>query len=351
MSTDQTNQISEEKKHELNFTKRCLIISNMQYEEDKIILNPFSFIPLVKLYSATIKQDVFCYTKIKGGLLLLQDKNTQNYHLRIYDSKNYAPTFNLEINADTRKNYVKLESKFYCFNLKCGILGFSFRTEKEAVDFKKLLDAGVPEQSTIEEYEQVKAFNLTDSDNLFINTIENLAALLGQYYQYVTSGEQLEQNRQQLASYLTFSRFSEYYKLLNNTEFDVEDNLFNVYVDKNYPLELFKKMFRHFNMYDLYPIRPIFKDYLNIYNKSNYVDLLVNHLMNNFKIQIEIYKKMKREKKYYMRDPNNSNKESNLDISTRRTEQSIDVIEEDPNEDDDGTGKGCIIGKFFSIFK
>ena len=155
MSVDQK---SPQKKHDFNFTQRCIILSNLQYETDKIILNSFSFIPFVKLYSATQKQDVFCYTKIKGGLILLQDKNTQNFHLRIYDSKNYAATFNLEINSETRKSYTKLETKFYCFVLKMGVLGFYFSDEGDAVAFKQLLDAGVPEQGATDDYEQLRAF-------------------------------------------------------------------------------------------------------------------------------------------------------------------------------------------------
>ena len=348
MSVDQK---SPQKKHDFNFTQRCIMLSNLQLETDKIILNSFSFIPFVKLYSATQKQDVFCYTKIKGGLILLQDKNTQNFHLRIYDSKNYAATFNLEINGDTRKSYTKLEKKFYCFNLKMGVLGFYFSDEGDAVTFKQLLEAGVPEQSTTNDYEQLKAFEIAESDPLYINTIDSLVSTLEKKYEQITLGEKLDQKCCAVATYLIFSGFSELYQLLNNTEYDDEDNVLNIYIDKKYPLKLFQKMFRNFNMHYLHPLRPIYHDYLNIYNKSNYVDLLVGHLMNNLKQQVEIYKNMKREKKNNMRDSNvNNNKEGNLDM-TRKMEQSIDVIEEDPNEYDDGTAKGCIIGKFFSIFK
>jgi hypothetical protein len=36
-------------------------------------------------------------------------------------------------------------------------------------------------------------------------------------------------------------------------------------------------------MNKLYTFSPISLDYVNIYNKSNYVDLLVGHLINNNK--------------------------------------------------------------------
>ena len=77
---------------------------------------------------ASQKQETFNYTTIKGGLFLFKDKNTleKNFYLRIYDSKNYSLRFNLEINQDTRKNYIKVEPNFYCFNLKIGLFRISF---------------------------------------------------------------------------------------------------------------------------------------------------------------------------------------------------------------------------------
>ena len=59
-----SNQKSKKKKHELSFTKKCIIISNIQNVPDKIFFNTFKFIP------------AFNYTTIKGGLFLFKDKNT-----------------------------------------------------------------------------------------------------------------------------------------------------------------------------------------------------------------------------------------------------------------------------------
>ena len=73
---------------------------------------------------------------------------------------------------------------------------------------------------------------------------------------------------------------------------------------------------------------------MNIYNKSNYVDILVGHLINNFKEQVRMYKKRK--------DYNAKQKgEARKNISGNES----GIIEEDPNEDE-----GCynMLGKFFS---
>lgn len=354
------NEISKNKKHELNFTQKCIILANILNELDKIIINSFYFIPVVKLYTANQKQEAFCYSKIKGGLFLLQNKITKNYFIRIYDSKDYSLKFNLEINSDTKKNYMKVEPNFYCFNLKFGILGIYFFSVEEAETFKKIFDEGILEQSTKDEYEQNKLFKLKESDNIFSDSINYMIAKLEKIYEYITLGEKLEQQSYKTTDYLIFSGFNELSHLLSNTEYDIEDKLYNIFVDKKYPLKLFKKMFCHYDMNQLYPLRPIFCDYLNIYNKPNYVDILVSNLTNNFKEQVEIYKKRKEN---YLKEKNNkngirdsnislySNRESNPD-GGRKTGPSGEVIEEDPNEYTvDGNTKGSI-GRFFSgIFK
>ena len=218
-----SNQKSKKKNHELSFTKKCIILANIQNEPDKILLNTFNFIPLVKLYTASQKQETFNYTTIKGGLFLFRDKNTleKNFYLRIYDSKNYSLRFNLEINQDTRKNYIKAEPNFYCFNLKIGCIGFLFASAEEAEQFKALLDAGEQDQETRDNTEKYNLFPLKDTDDLFLDLIDNL--------------------------------FDE---LLGNMEYDKEDNLFNLFIDKKYP--------KNYDMNKLYPLHPISLDYVNI---------------------------------------------------------------------------------------
>ena len=350
-----TKEKPKKKNKELSFTKKCIILSNIQNDTNKIIFNSFNFIPIVKLYSSTQKQETFNYTKIKGALFLLQDKITSNYHIRIYDSKNYSLKFNFEINKETRKNYIKVESNFYCFNLKIGCIGFLFASSEEATKFKEILDIGEIDQNIKDQYEQYNLFPLKDSDNIFLDVIDTLVEELRNEYKNI-SGEIIEYKYQQIDN-LIFSGFLELSQLLENTDFDYEDNLYNIFIDKKFPKKLFKKIFRNYDKNHLYPIRPISIDYLNIYNKSNYVDLLVGHLMNNFKEQVLIYKKRKESNLKEKSNKMNKNltfKESNKNMEnvsiddSRKTAPSgaIGIIEEDPNEDD--TGKNKTFGQFLS---
>jgi hypothetical protein len=352
------NQKSKKKNHQLSFTKKCILLANIQNETDKILLNTFNFIPLVKLYTGGQKQETFNYTTIKGGLFLLQDKNflEKNFYLRIYDSKNYSLRFNLEINQDTRKNYIKVEPNFYCFNLKIGCIGFLFASAEEAEQFKKLFDAGEPDQDTKDNTEKFNLFPLKDTDDLFLDLIDSLVDELKKKFGIITLGEQLVEDYHEIAEYLIFSGFLEASQLLGNMEFDKEDNLFNLFIDKKYPNKLFKKMFYNYDMNKLYPVRPICIDYINIYNKSNYVDLLVGHLINNNKESIQILKKRKennlKEKNNKIRESNkNSRQLSTYELSKRKTTSNggIGMIEEDPDEDDDAVRTTSnAFGKFFS---
>ena len=352
-----SNQKSKKKNHELSFTKKCIILANIQNESDKILLNTFNFIPLVKLYTAGQKQETFNYTTIKGGLFLLKDKNTleKNFYLRIYDSKNYALRFNLEINQDTIKNYTKVEPNFYCFNLKIGCLGFLFASAEEAEQFKTILNTGEPDQNTKDNTEKYNLFPLKDTDDLFLDLIDSLIAELKKKFEIITLGDKLMEDYHEIVEYLIFSGFLESSQLLGNMEFDKEDNLFNLFIDKKYPKKLFKKMFYNYDMNKLFPIRLISLDYINIYNKSNYVDLLVGHLINNNKESIQILKKRKennmKEKNKKIRE-SQSRQLSTAGFSKKKTTSNggIGIIEEDQDEDDDTgrTTSNSAFGKFFS---
>ena len=135
------------------------------------------------------------------------------------------------------------------------------------------MDARGPGQETRDNTDKYNLFPIKDTDELFLNLIDSL--------------------------------FDE---LLGNMEYDKEDNLFNLFIDKKYPKKLFKKMFYNYDMNKLYPLRPICLDYVNIYNKSNYVDLLVGHLINNNKESIQILKKRKENN---MKEKNKKIRESN----------------------------------------
>lgn len=284
---------NKKKSSELSFTKKCILFAYIQYETDKILLNSFHYMPIVKLYTASMKQEKFFYTKIKGPLLIFTDKNSDNKRLyfRIYNPNDFSLQFNLEISIETQKNLMQIEQNFYCFNLKFGFIGFHFQSEEDTEIFEKIIDSGELDQQTSDEYESLKIYPLKQTDNIVIYIINNLKQYLRAQYEVMTLGEQLQYS--QITQYLIFSGFLELSQLLKNMEFDYEDNIFNIFIDKKFDKKLFNNIFHNLIKSQTYPIRILPHDYLKIYNKSNYVDMLVEHLNNNFKEQVEILKKRK----------------------------------------------------------
>jgi len=292
-----SSEIIEEQKNDINFTQKCIMFANITRIKDKIILNPFDFIPKVKIYTSSFRQQIFTYTKLKGGLFIIKNKNkkdAQKFFIRVYSYKDFSLLFNLEINSETRKNYVQIEPNFYCFCLRVGYIGFKFNSKEEAKRFYDLL-VNEPNKQTLDEFGLIEKLAIKDTDSLYLNTIDQITSSLDESFQKIT-GEYVKYELSKVDQYLQFANLLHLSKLLTNSKFDYEDNVFDIFVDKKYPYKIFKIMFRHFDLHRLYPLRPVINDCLFISNKDNYVDILVEHVNNNFKQQVVIYRKRKESK-------------------------------------------------------
>jgi len=292
-----SSEIIEEQKNDINFTQKCIMFANITRIKDKIILNPFDFIPKVKIYTSSFRQQIFTYTKLKGGLFIIKNKNkkdAQKFFIRVYSYKDFSLLFNLEISSETRKNYVQIEPNFYCFCLRVGYIGFKFNSKEEAKRFYDLL-VNEPNKQTLDEFGLIEKLAIKDTDSLYLNTIDQITSSLDESFQKIT-GEYVKYELSKVDQYLQFANLLQLSKLLTNSKFDYEDNVFDIFVDKKYPYKIFKIMFRHFDLHRLYPLRPVINDCLFISNKDNYVDILVEHVNNNFKQQVVIYRKRKESK-------------------------------------------------------
>jgi len=367
-----SSEIIQEEKNDINFTKKCIMFANITRIKDKIILNPFDFIPKVKIYTSSFRQQIFTYTKIKGGLFIIKNKNkkdAQKFFIRVYSYKDYSLQFNLEINSETKKNYVEIEPNFYCFCLRVGYIGFKFNSKEEAKRFYDLL-VNERDKHTLDEFGLIEKLVLKDTDSLYLNVIDQITSSLDASFQKIT-GDYVKYELSKVDEYLQFANLLHLSKLLTNSKFDNEDYVFNVFVDKKFPYKLFKIMFRHFDLHRLYPLRPVINDCLFISNKDNYVDILVEHVNNNFRQQVVLYRKrkgtkkedkpksqIKEDEKVSSKEPtksfhnknNNNNKDENTgnDSNSKKTNES-DNKEEDKNEGEESNESSVLRGlnRFF----
>jgi hypothetical protein len=336
-----SSEIIQEKKNDINFTQKCIMFANITRIKDKIILNPFDFIPKVKIYTSSIRQQIFTYTKIKGALFIIKNKNkkdAQKFLIRVYSYKDYSLQFNLEINSETRKSYVEIEPNFYCFCLRVGYIGFKFNSKEEAKRFYDLLE-NEPNKQVLEEFGLIEKLTIKDTDSIYLNAIDQITSYLDSSFQQIT-GEYVKYELSKVDQYLQFANFLHLSKLLTNSKFDYEDNVFDIFVDKKYPYKLFKIMFRHFDLHRLYPLRPVINDCLFISNKDNYVDILVEHVNNNFKQQVVIYRKRKESKKKdKLKSQIKEDTKENTKESTKNNNDKNIYIDRDENTGDDSNSK------------
>ena len=327
-------EIKKSKKNkELSFTNRCILLANIYSEKDKVLFNSFDFLPLVKLYTASQKQELFSYTKIKGVLVIMQDKDKEkkNYYFRIYDCQDYSIRFSLEINKDTKKNYMKVESEFYCFNLKIGSIGFLFSSEDDALKIKKLFDEGITQE--LQDLQKLlDVFSIKDTDEIYFQQIDKLTMDFEEKCEIISLNDKDEEEFYEITDYLIFSGFLELFQLLDNTEYDDEDDIFNIFIDKNFEMKIFRKMFRNYDKNKLYPLRLISHDFLNIKNKPGYIELLVGHLMRNFKEQALINKR-RRENDIKEKNIKWRKKTQAPPILKSSTGNMNDIILEEPDEE------------------
>ena len=354
---------------EVSFIRKCILMANLAQETDKVLLNNFSFMPVVKLYAAGKTQEEFIYSNIKGVLLFFGEKNkkddddTKKYCVRIYDYRDYSLKFSLDMNKFVKTNYAKLEEKFYYFTLNAGYFAFNFKTVDDA---KKFYDIVTKPQSNAILEENKLSQNLTYAPNSpeVIKIIKELADKLRIQYKEIIKNEQTTNKTLTVEQILEFLGFDELYKLLHNIEYDQDDGLFNLFIDKNFNYFNFKNTFYKYDLKKIYPFRVIYNDYLCINNKSNYTDILIDHLINNFKElkNISITKRANRAKEKAneltasqnsgtsSECPNRTISNSSL-YSNRASEPSEtnnkDVIKEEPEEGDEDKKKGGI-GGFFS---
>ena len=326
----------------LSFIQKCIMLANITQDKNLKLLNSLNFVPMIKLYTSQAKQQIFTYTKVKGGAFILKKKNTddQNIFIRIYSNKDYSLLFNLEINKDTKYNYIKVNPNFYCFYLKIGYIGLKFVTKEESEIFYNLL-MNEPNRQALENFGQLEKFVMKDSDNKYLNVIDKITADLDASYQKINK-EYVKYELSKVDEYLIFFNFFHLSKLLKNTEFDYEDYIFNIYIDKKYPYKMFKQMFKRYNLNRLYPLRPIINDYLFISDKENYINILVENMNNNFKE--EIYLNLKRKetkvKKQNTRDSSKSLYSDKDDNDLKRNGGTInEIIREETFEESIDQGR------------
>ena len=165
MSINEQNSINE-----INFTKRCILMTVISKDKNVVLVNSFDKIPIVKLYTASSSYENFIYSKIKGAFCLLMSKGKNNdcqYFFRIYSLKDYSTLFNMEIKKANMQYITQYKEDFYFMELRNSFLGFKFLSKDSAQIFFLLLNED-PKKETIEKNEGAMKINTKEISNTLI---------------------------------------------------------------------------------------------------------------------------------------------------------------------------------------
>lgn len=278
-----TKKATNQKSKELSYTQKCIILANLVTDKKKVLINSFDNIPLVKLYTANLKQENFVYSKIKGALCLLYEEENKNiiYYLQIYDINYFSLAFNLQVNQKMVKDLIKIEQNFFCLPTKFHFLGFKFNSKDSMEKFIKFFKCEEKiDKKALEINLKGRDFKCAYKD--IIKIIKDVKSDFEKKFKAIDSvKDKIEKEKDKNI----FQKFDELYYLINCVEYDEENKKFNVFIDKTFNpkiiqpyIDIYKKTKNKSTL----NLRIIFDDYTHIYNKKIYVDLLINNLWNNF---------------------------------------------------------------------
>ena len=138
--------------------------------------------------------------------------------------------------------------------------------------------------------------------------------------------------------YLDFSYLYFIYVLMNNVDFDEEDNKLDFFETNKLDKNMCQNIINQFNTNNLYdfPMQIISKDYNNILNKKKYINYMTNNIIETIKektILMKCKNVSKRQKQKQIEQENKKNAESSrtLSIATRKVNSSLKKVNRNKN--------------------
>ena len=321
------------KVEDITFTQKCILMSSISKDKSKILITSFNDMPLVRLYTAKINTKNLIYSKIKGVLLFFcdktDDKNSQKFYFRIYSIKNYSLLFNIELSKEDLQYYIKVRENLYCLQTRQYLIGFRFNSKENAEKFYLQL-RDEPNKDIVNQNE--KAFNINPSklnQDIYKDVIDAIKEELKKNSKKKTTKtinsakitNNAKNNSQKIVvggaqgDYLDFSNLSFMHLLMNNIEYDEDDNKLNFFVNGTLTKKMCQDIINQFNKNNSskFPMQIIDKDFNNKKKKKKYIDFMANNIIQTINEQQALltYKNANRKKQL---------KQKQLEIQNRSAE-------------------------------
>ena len=263
--------------YDISYTKQ-IILKTLLYK----IYNKIYIIDIVycKLYTS-LPNSNFYFSGLEGALIFFYNIEEKNFFLILYDLNYYDILFKIKIESNLiNKNIlIPLNNNLLILELNGGFLGFLFPNEKEGENFI----------NKIKENDRNYTENYIIENNKILknkNNKENIIKILKQKFQKnLNDNNELDINNEQL----NYNNNLE--EILNCLDYNKEKNKFIFYGEKN----LFEKFINENNI-PLENIEFIENESFTIENKKHFINILINHFVNDIKNQKklkDLYKKNK----------------------------------------------------------
>ena len=332
-------QVKKKEEEDISFTQKCILLSSIAKDKTKMLITSFYDLPLVKLYTSAINSKNLIYSKVKGVLCFLQNKtndnNSKKFYFRIYSVNNYSLLFNVELSKDDLQYYIKIRDLLYCLQTQECLLGFEFSSREKSEKFYLQLK-NEPNKDTLIQNE--KAFNL-DSAKLNNSIYKDI---MDSIKEELTKNNKKKGNKLNSAKtnnntkindgtkvlindvegeYLDFSYLYFTYVLMNNIDYDEDDNKLDFFETSKLDKNTCQNIINQFNVNNLYnfPMQIISKDFNNILNKKKYINYMTNNIIETIKeksVLIKYKNESIRKKQKQLEQDNKNNIESSRTLST-----------------------------------
>ena len=354
MSLNKDLQVKKEE--DISFTQKCILFSSIAKDKTKMLITSFYDLPLVKLYTSEINSKNLIYSKVKGVLCFLQDKKNDNnlkkFYFRIYSINNYSLLFNIELNKEDLQYYIKIRDLLYCLQTQECLLGFEFSSKEKSEKFYLQLK-NEPNKDTLIQNE--KAFNLDSSklnNSIYKDIMDSIKEELtknnkkkGNKINSAKANNNIKSNdgtkvliNDVEGEYLDFSYLYFIYVLMNNIDYDEDDNKLDFFETSKLDKNTCQNIINQFNTNNLYnfPMQIISKDYNNILNKKKYINYMTNNIIETIKeksVLIKYKNESTRQKQKQIEQENKicSDSSRTLSISTRKINSSLKNVNRNKN--------------------
>ena len=305
--------MAENEINEINFTKKCILMSVISQDKNVTLVNPFTKIPIAKIYTANSSCETFVYSKIKGALCLFMNKDPKKriYYFRIYELKTYSLVFNMELKKEYIQYITYYQDDFYFMELYDSFLGFKFLSKESGRIFFQLLNED-PNKDIIEQNEYAQEIDPHDISSTLPEIISFIKEKLESQYGNSSGVSKTGGYRRGVANrrenykfknmiiddkkgeYLDLSILEKIFLVVNNLECDDQEQKLNIFTDTSFNIKDCQKLIKKYdNIKHGQQLNIIDKDCKNIINKNLYVTILSNNIMNNIRLikRLKIFKK------------------------------------------------------------